>query len=114
MNIDPTASNRSLAAAVNSRINADARIVSAKAAMWRLAGVGILAALAGVGAGAALYGYASIHDASNTAERLAGAISTAIEKAHLTGEVRMAPEQSVSLDPKAEVGLRKGGEVGVH
>ncbi len=45
--LDPTPEHQALAAAVNARMAADSRIVNAKAALLRLAGVGALMALTG-------------------------------------------------------------------
>ncbi|MGO4574225.1 hypothetical protein [Microvirga sp. 2TAF3] len=113
MHIEPTTNHSALAAAVNSRINADARILNAKAAMWRLFGLGVLGALLGAGVGAAFYGYSYIHDVTNTAERMAGAIGKALERTSISGEVKLAQDQSVKLDPQAEVTLKDGSKVGV-
>jgi hypothetical protein len=51
--------NAMAAAAVYARIEADARMVRAKARLWTLLGAGALLALLGVGVGAALVGYQS-------------------------------------------------------
>ena len=57
MEIPNTPENRVLANAVNARIKADARILNAKAAFWRLAGWALVCAMIGVGVGAAFVGW---------------------------------------------------------
>ena len=58
MELPATKENRVLANAVNARMKSDARILNAKAAFYRLAGVSLVCAMIGVGIGAALYGTA--------------------------------------------------------
>jgi hypothetical protein len=52
-----TAANAATAAAVNARLEADARLERAKARTWLLCGIGGLLALIGIGSGAAFAGY---------------------------------------------------------
>ena len=83
MEIPNTADNRALASAINSRLRSDARIVGAKAALWRLVGGGVLCALAGVGLGCAFYGYSYIADSGAPNERVAQAFATALDRVKL-------------------------------
>ena len=103
-----TPPNRALAQAVNSRINADAVMLTAKSTLWRLTGVGTMLALLGVGVGAALFGYSYVHDPRSSVEKMATAFSEALEKTSLktTGEVR--------LDPTAQVALKDGAVVDIE
>jgi hypothetical protein len=92
--------NRVLAASVNARIAADARMVSARAAMCWLAGFGIMAALIGSGIGAACYGYAYVHDPRTSVQKMAEAFASALQGTTFTatGEVALKSGASVELD----------------
>src|SRR5262249_31634183 len=93
--------NRALAQAVNSRITADAVMLKAKSAVWRLTGVGAMCALIGLGVGAAFFGYSYIHDPRTSAQKMAQAFAEALQKTTLTttGEVKLDPHAAVKLDP---------------
>jgi hypothetical protein len=120
MNIEPNAKNVALASAVNSRINAEAMMVKAKAAGLRLAGIGALCFLAGAGTGLAFFGYSYLKDATSASERMAEAIGKALERTTLrtTGSVAIDPASNkvvlaegtiVGLDPDARVKLDASG-----
>jgi hypothetical protein len=99
MLIEPTPGNRALAAAVNSKIKADARIINAKSAIWLLGGIGVMCALIGVGIGAAFFGYSYAHDPRTSVAKMADAIAQALDKTTLktTGEVALK-DATVKLD----------------
>jgi hypothetical protein len=98
--IDPTPENQALAAAVEARMRADSRIVSAKAMLLRLAGIGGLVALTGVGAAAAMLGYSFIKDERPSADKIADALVRALDRTTLkaTGDFRLADDAKVRLD----------------
>jgi hypothetical protein len=90
--IPNTAMNRALASTVASRIGADAKMVAATAAFWRLLGLGGLLLLAGAGAGLAFYGYSYATDQRAANDRLATALADALNK------VTLKTDGSVKLD----------------
>lgn len=97
MEIPATKENRVLASAVNARIKGDARLLNAQAALYRMAGIGLAAALAGVGLGAVLYGWTYARTPTVEAELVAGAVARAL--AGLT----LKTEGTVKLDPEARL-----------
>ena len=98
--LDPTPEHQALAAAVNARMAADSRIVNAKAALLRLAGVGALITLTGVGVAAALFGWSLVKDERPSADKIADALVRALDRTTIkaAGEFRLAPGSSVRLD----------------
>lgn len=114
MQAEPTRANRALASAVNSRIAADARSISAKAALLRMVGIGSLVALSGLGAGLAFFGYSYVNDSRTSTAKMADAFAQALERSTLktTGEVSVASGGTVSLDTNgAQVGLTQNSAV---
>lgn len=101
-----TPENVALAQHVNGRLRAEARIVAARAFLFRALGFGSFAALAGIGAGAAFYGYASMHEVQGAADKLAAALITALSDVTLKtkGEVTLT-DNTLRL----EGGVPKGG-----
>ena len=95
-----TQPNRALAQAVNSRITADAVMLSAKSTVWRLTGIGAMCALIGLGVGVGFFGYSYVHDPRTSAQKMAEAFAEALEKSTLrtTGEVKLDPQATVKLD----------------
>jgi len=104
MFISPTLKNTSLASAVNNRIKADGSMIAAKAALWRLVGLGAFCLLTGLGVGAVFLGYAQVTDSRTSAERMATAFASALEHANL-GTVRLSPESTVNIKPDASIKL---------
>lgn len=100
MDIPNTAANQMLASTVNGRLRAEARWQRAKAAAWYMRGFGVMALLIGAGTGLAFYGYAYVHDPRTSVEKMAAAISQALEKTtlHANGEVALRPDSTVALD----------------
>ena len=102
MELPNTADNRVLASAVNARIKSDARLLNARAALYRLAGIGLLCALLGVGIGAAFYGYSYANDPTFPTEKVANTVAAALSK------VTLKTEGTVKLDPDAKVEVAGG------
>ena len=105
MELPNTAENRVLASTVNARIRSDARLLNARAALYRLAGIGILCALTGVGIGAAFYGYSYANDPTFPTAKVANTVAEALSK------VTFKTEGTVKLDPESTVGLGNRSEV---
>ncbi len=101
MLIAGTKANKALAGAVNDRVLADARLISAKAWGIRLAAVGVMGLLIGAGVGLAFLGVAKSRDASGAADRLADTLTKALERSKLHAE--LDPASTVKLDPAAQV-----------
>lgn len=104
MEIPATPENRVLANAVNARLKSDARILNAKAAFWRLAGVALVCAMIGVGIGAALYGWTYSRAPVIQAEQVAEAVARALAATTLKSEgtVKLDPDSVLALaQPKA-------------
>lgn len=95
MEIPNTPENRVLANAVNARIKAEARILNAKAAFWRVGGWALLCAMIGVGTGAALYGWTYSRGPAIEADQVARAVAAALQT------VTLKTEGTVKLDPQA-------------
>lgn len=112
-----TPENVVLAQSVNGRLRAEARMVAARAFLFRSLGAGAFAALAGAGLGAAFYGYATMNQFDSAAEKIAAAMQTALSDVTLKtkGEVTLTdnvlklegglPKQAASPTPtKAQLG----------
>lgn len=99
MEIPNTKENRVLANAVNARLRSDARILNAKAAFYRLLGIGTLCGLLGAGIGAALYGWQLSRQPAAETERIAQAVAAA-----LSG-LTLKTEGTVKLDPASMAAL---------
>ncbi|NNM71217.1 hypothetical protein [Enterovirga aerilata] len=102
MELPNTTENRVLASAVNARIKSDARLLNARAALYRLAGIGILCALTGVGIGAAFYGYSYANDPTFPTAKVANAVAEALQK------VTFKTEGTVKLDPESAIAVNGG------
>lgn len=99
MELPATKENRVLANAVNARIKSEARILNAKAAFLRLAGISLVCAMTGLGIGAALYGWTYLRAPVIQAEQVAGAVAQA-----LSG-LTLKTEGTVKLDPDSMLAL---------
>lgn len=86
-----TPENVVLAQSVNGRLRAEARIIAARAFLFRSLGAGAFAALAGLGLGAAFYGYATMNQFDSAAEKIASAMQAALSEVTLKtkGEVTL-------------------------
>lgn len=100
--------NVALAQNVNGRLRAEARIIAARAFLFRAIGAGAFAVLTGLGIGAASYGYSYVADYGSGAERVAAALQTALSEVTLKtrGEVTLT-DNTLRL----EGGLPKGNAV---
>jgi hypothetical protein len=117
MQLPTTPDNIAWAAAVRSRVNAEATMVGAKAALWRFGGYGLFAtgigAGLGIAAGLGFLGYSYVTDNEAAATKIADAISMALhdEPIKTEGTVRIADGSQVELKPGGEVVLKPGGDV---
>ncbi|RVU16572.1 hypothetical protein [Methylobacterium oryzihabitans] len=102
-----TPENVALAQHVNGRLRAEARIIAARAFLFRAGGLGLLLALGGIGLGAAFYGYAAMNDVRGAADKLAAALTTALSDVTLKtkGEVTLT-DRTLKLEgaPPAPAG----------
>jgi hypothetical protein len=124
MYVPASDNNVSLAHAVNNRIDADGRLIrgqgvmlTAKAWLWRFAGLGAFVMLAGIGIGSAFYGYSYISDSRTSAEKMATAFAAALEHANL-GTVKLDHQATIGVSGTVEmtpgtVSLEPGGTVRV-
>ena len=105
MELRNTTENRVLASAVNARIKSDARLLNARAALYRLAGIGIVCALAGVGVGAAFYGYSYTSDPTFPTAKVANTVAEALSKVTLKteGTVKLDPESTLAVGGRSEI-----------
>jgi hypothetical protein len=122
--VPATEDNVSLAHAVNNRIDADGRLIrgqgvmlTAKAWLWRFAGLGAFVMLSGIGIGSAFYGYSYVSDSRTSAEKMAAAFAVALEHANL-GTVKLDHQATIGVSGTVEmtpgtVSLEPGGTVRV-
>lgn len=101
MEIPATPENRVLASAVNARIKSEARLLNARAGLYRLAGLGIACAFAGAGIGAALFGWTYARAPTVQADLVASAVARALEG------LTLKTEGTVKLDPEARIGVAR-------
>jgi hypothetical protein len=89
------------------KLAADTQLEYAKATMCRFGGIGVLAAMVGAGIGLACFGYSFVTDGRAQAQKMADAISQALERAQLTttGEIKLADGSTVSLATGGQVTL---------
>jgi hypothetical protein len=124
MYVPASENNVALAHAVNNRIGADANYVhaqgvmlSARAWLWRFAGLGAFVLLSGIGVGAAFFGYSYYSDSRTSADKMASAFATALEHANL-GTVKLDHQQTIEVTgtvamTPGTVSLEPGGTVRV-
>jgi hypothetical protein len=96
-----------LAAVINSRLAAEARIAKAIAFGWLCGGTAIALCLTGLGVAAALYGYSFILSVKPAAEQTAKALVQAFERA----ELKTTVSGVMSLSPNTELRLASGQTV---
>lgn len=109
--IPNSSDNHALMATVGSRIRADAKMLAATAAFWRLLGCGGLLLLGGIGMGMAAFGYSYVADQRATMAKLTTALADALNKVTLKadGTVKVSPETTVKLAPNSIVKLDTNG-----
>jgi hypothetical protein len=95
------------AAAINSRLSAEARIASAVGFGWQCGGYALGLGLASIGVLLGFYGYSFMLSSKPTAEYTAKAIAEAFQRAELHTSVNGILE----LNPKSEVSLAAGQTV---
>lgn len=95
------------AAAVNSRVRADARIVRSMAFAWKCGGMAAILASIGAGVAAALLGYSYVVAPAPAAELAARAIADALARA----EIKNIISGTVALAPDAEISFAHGQTV---
>jgi hypothetical protein len=116
---------KGIAAAINSRLEADARLTSAMAFGWLCGGAAIAFTLSGIGLAAALYGYSHLFSVQPAADQAAKALVAALQNTELKttvsgtmslspdSELKLASGQSVKLDERAIVKLDPNSSVRV-
>src|SRR5262245_51955353 len=103
-----------LAAVINSRLAAEARVAKAIAFGWLCGGTSIALCLTGLGVAAAFYGYSFMLSVKPAAEQTAKALVEAFERAELKTkvsgvmslsptELRLAGGRTIKLDEGATV-----------
>lgn len=102
MELPANAENRVLASAVNARIKSDARLLNARAALYRLAGIGIMCTFIGAGLGAAFYGYSYTNDPTFPTEKVANTVAVALSR------ITLRTEGTVKIDPDSKLELGGG------
>jgi hypothetical protein len=97
------------------KLTADTRLEQAKTTLYRLGGMGVLAAMLGAGIGLACFGYSYVTDGRAQARKMADAMVQALEKAQLTttGDVKLADGSTVGLAPGGQVTLAPNSTVRV-
>jgi hypothetical protein len=98
------------AAAINSRLAADARIASAVAFGWRCAGYAVALGLTATGLLLAFYGYSFMISAKPSADTMARAIADAFQRA----ELRTSVSGLLELKEDSEVTLASGQSVQIN
>jgi hypothetical protein len=93
-----------LAAVINSRLAAEARVAKAMGFGWICGGVAIACCLSSVGLALALYGYSYMISVRPAAEQTAKALVEAIERA----ELKTTVSGTMSLSPNSELRLAAG------
>jgi hypothetical protein len=98
-NSDENVDIEGLAAVINSRLSAEARLTKAIAFGWLCGGTAIVLCLTGLGIAAAFYGYSFMLSVRPAAEQTAKALVAAFERTKLTTIVSGV----MSLSPSADL-----------
>jgi hypothetical protein len=96
-----------LAAIVNSRLGADARLAKAIGFGWLCAGVGIGGCLAASGIAIGLFGYSYMISIRPAAEQIAKSVAETLQQVKLTTTV----SGTMALSPKSELKLAPGQSI---
>lgn len=114
MELPNTPENRVLASAVNSRIRSDARLLNARAALYRFAGIGLLCALSGAGIGAAFYGYSYANDPTYPTAKVTAAVAEALSKVTFKteGTVKLDPDSAIAIGGRSEIPTPTAAQLG--
>jgi len=104
-----------LAAVINSRLAAEARVAKAIAFGWLCGGTAIALCLTGLGVAAAFYGYSFMLSVKPAAEQTAKALVQAFERAELktsvSGVMSLSPDTELRLASGQTVKLKEGAMV---
>jgi hypothetical protein len=104
-----------LAAMINSRVAAEARVARAIGFAWLCGGALVAFSLAGTGVAIALYGYSYMISVRPAAEQVASALVESLEHAHLktsvSGTMSLAPNSELTLAGRQVVRLDEGSIV---
>jgi hypothetical protein len=107
-----------LAAVINSRLAAEARVSKAIAFGWLCGGTAIALCFTALGFAAAFYGYSFMLSVRPAAEQTAKALADAFQRAELkttvSGVMSLAPGTELKLAKNQTIGLREGATVGLH
>ncbi len=112
---DRTEDVAGLAAMINSRVAAEARVARAIGFAWLCGGALIASSLAGAGTAIAFYGYSYMISVGPAAEQVANALVESLERAQLnasvSGTMSLAPNSELMLNGKQVVKLDDGAIV---
>jgi hypothetical protein len=104
-----------LAAVINSRLGAEARVAKAIAFGWLCGGAAISLLLTGLGVAAALYGYSYMLSVKPAAEQTAKALVEALGRTELktvvSGTMSLSPDSELKLASGQTVKLNEGATV---
>jgi hypothetical protein len=112
---DPEDELRGFAAAINSRLAAEAVVARAMSFAWICAGAMISIALTGLGVAAAFVGYSHLNSLTDAADLISHSIADALQNAELksvvTGKMALDPNSEIKLASNQIVGLSEGTTV---
>lgn len=104
-----------LAAVINARLAADARLARAICFLWLCGGTAIALVLSGLGIGLALLGYSYVLSVQPATERTASVLANALKdvrlKAIVTGTMSLAQNSSLKLAPRQSVQLSEDSTI---
>jgi hypothetical protein len=108
-----TRQNDALASATAARLKADARIVNAKAALFRICGYSVFVVSLGIGLGLTSLGFYSVRKAQSSSDEIGRILVNAFSRATIRtkGQVTLAPGAVVSLRPDTTVTLDPNASV---
>jgi hypothetical protein len=103
---------RGFAAAINSRLAAEAGVARAMSFAWMCAGAMISIALTGLGVAAAFVGYSHLNSLTDAADLISRSVADALQKAELksvvTGKMALDSTSGVKLAPDQTIRLSEG------
>jgi hypothetical protein len=112
---DPGDELRGFAAAVNSRLAAEARVARGMSFAWICAGAMISIALTGLGVAATFVGYSHLNNLTDAADFISRSMVDALQKAELksvvTGKMALDPASEIKLASNQIIRLSEGTNV---
>jgi hypothetical protein len=106
---------RGLAAVINSRLAAEARVARAMSFAWICAGAMLSIALTGLGFASAFLGYSHLNNLAEAADLISGSMAVALQKTELksivSGKMALDPNSEVKLAPNQIIHLSDGATV---